>query len=61
MFMFKNSHHIQWGGTTLTFVGDCVEDAHMHAVVHKFQSERDGVHMHPLPTGLVHVQCRDSI
>ena len=45
----------------LNFVGDCVEDATMHAVVYKFQSERDGVHMHPLPTGLVHVQCRDSI
>ena len=45
----------------LTFVGDCVEDATMHAVVYQFQSERDGVHMHPLPTGLVHIQCRDSI
>ena len=48
---------IEWDGNnlTLSFVGDCVEDITMHAVVYKFQSERDGVHMHPLPTGLVHV------
>ena len=51
---------IEWDGNNLTlliisFVGDCVEDITMHAVVYKFQSERDGVHMHPLPTGLVHV------
>ena len=37
---------------TITLVGDCLEDATLHIVVYKFQSER-GVHMHPPAYGPV--------
>ena len=37
-------------------IGDCPKDTILHTVAYKFQSERGGVHVHPLhpplPTGL---------